>query len=184
MENKFRKPQNFIITAGRLLPGLLRLPFSIIFGGDFSFYFRHPLSISYGKLSVGFFSELGPFTTFNATKRGIIIGKYSQINAHVAIVGDVHIGDRVLIAPGCVLASGGHRFGRNISPRFSAPVEYKGTQKIASDVWIGANVTLIGPITIGQFSVIGAGLTLRKSIPPNSLVVADSAGKIRIIDLH
>ncbi len=42
---------------------------------------------------------------------------------------------------------------------------------IGNDVTFGANVTVIGKITIGDNVIIGAGTTVTKDVPANSVVV-------------
>jgi len=47
----------------------------------------------------------------------------------------------------------------------SAPVN------IGKHCWIGSNVTILKGVTIGDYSVIGAGCVIYKDVPPNSVVV-------------
>jgi acetyltransferase-like isoleucine patch superfamily enzyme len=160
----------------RLLPSLVRLPFQLMFLGRMGLYFCHPLARIQGKVSIGRFTEIGPFCFINSSK-GITLGSYCQVNPNSSIVGIVHIGDRVLIAPGCVLASGGHRFGKGIQPRFSGS-EVNGHMTIGDDVWLGANCTVLGEITIGHNSVVAAGVVVDRDIPPGSLVRRSPQGCI------
>lgn len=44
---------------------------------------------------------------------------------------------------------------------------------IGDNVTLGANVTVIGGITIGDNCIIGAGSVVVKSVPPNSIVVGN-----------
>lgn len=44
---------------------------------------------------------------------------------------------------------------------------------IEDDVEIGANALILGPITIGHGSVIGAGSVIIKDVPPHSVVVGN-----------
>jgi acetyltransferase-like isoleucine patch superfamily enzyme len=170
-----RMPKNFLMTLYRVMPSLVFLPMQVLFRGRRGIYFRHPYSRIHGPMQAGWLAEIGAFCCFNASEHGIAIGDYSQINSSCSLVGSVQIGHRVLIAPGCVIASGGHTFGKGIQPRFSGSV-YRGPLIVEDDVWIGANVTLLGPIKIGAGSVIAAGVTVDKDIPPASLVrrVSDS----------
>lgn len=53
-----------------------------------------------------------------------------------------------------------------------------GTSKpitLEKDVWIGANCTVCGGVTIGQGSVIGAGSVVTKDIPPGVIAVGNLA---------
>jgi len=40
---------------------------------------------------------------------------------------------------------------------------------IGDDVWLGANVTILKGVTIGSRSIVGAGLTVKKSIPADHI---------------
>lgn len=46
---------------------------------------------------------------------------------------------------------------------------------ICHDVWVGANVTILNGVTIGEESIIGAGSVVRSNIPPWSIVVGNPA---------
>lgn len=46
---------------------------------------------------------------------------------------------------------------------------------VEEDVWIGANVTLLGEAYIGRGAVIGAGSVIRNKIPPYAIVTGNPA---------
>ena len=46
-------------------------------------------------------------------------------------------------------------------------------RKIEDDVWIGANVIILGNVTIGKGSVFGAGSVVNKDIPDYSIAVGN-----------
>lgn len=52
---------------------------------------------------------------------------------------------------------------------------------IENDVWLCANVTIIGGVTIGEGSVIGAGSVVTKSIPPFTFAAGNPCKVIRAI---
>jgi len=163
------RPTNAFKTLARLWPAAVLIPFRALCNGRKALYFRHPLATLSGDTRIGRFAEIGAYVYINAGQDGVEIGAYSQINALTAIVGNVYIGDRVLIAPGCSIAAGGHRFGKGVQPRFAGG----GGEKrivIEDDVWIGAGVTVVGQVTIGRGSVISAGVTLDRAVPPETLV--------------
>ncbi len=54
-----------------------------------------------------------------------------------------------------------------------------GAPKIGSHVDIGANVVILGPITIGDNSVIGAGSVVIKDVPAGSIVAGNPAHFIK-----
>lgn len=162
------RPANVLKTLARLWPAAVLIPFRALIKGRRALYFRHPLATLSGETHVGRYAEIGAHVYINAGQEGVEIGPYSQINALTAIVGNVRIGDRVLIAPGCTIVAGGHRFGKGVQPRFSGG----GNEKcivIEDDVWIGAGATVVGNVVIGHGSVISAGITIDDDVPPETL---------------
>ena len=82
--------------------------------------------------------------------------------------GGITIGDNVLIAPRVVIATATHPLDpklRNAKIVKCSPVV------IEDNVWIGANATILGGVTIGKNSVVGAGSVVTKDIPENSLAL-------------
>lgn len=74
----------------------------------------------------------------------------------------IHIGANAYIAPGVCLACAGHAIlpeQRADAIGTSAPIV------IEDDVWIGANATIVGGVTIGKGSIIGAGSVVTRDIP-------------------
>ena len=49
---------------------------------------------------------------------------------------------------------------------------------IGDDVWLGANVVVVGGVTIGEHSVIGAGAVVTRDLEPYSLAVGVPARRI------
>ncbi len=74
----------------------------------------------------------------------------------IVIHSDAIIGDNVHIDQGVTIGGSGTQYG--------AP-------KIESDVYIGAGAKILGPITVGQGSIIGANAVVITDIPPRSVAV-------------
>jgi acetyltransferase-like isoleucine patch superfamily enzyme len=163
------RPTNIFKTLTRLWPATMLIPFRALIKGSKAIYFRHPFATLSGEIRVGCYAEIGAHVYINAGQDGVDIGAYSQINPLTSIVGNVRLGNRVLIAPGCSIAAGGHQFGKGMQPRFSggSKPEYI---VIEDDVWIGAGTTIVGSVTIGRGSVIAAGITVDRNIPAETLV--------------
>lgn len=75
----------------------------------------------------------------------------------------IRIGRSVLIGPGVVLACAGHPI--HSEQRCSSALETSEPITIEDGVWIGANSTVCGGVTIGEGSVIGAGSVVTSDIP-------------------
>lgn len=90
----------------------------------------------------------------------------------------MHIGANAFIAPGVCIACAGHA----IDPAQRAAGI--GTSKpitIEDDVWIGANATVCGGVTIGKGSIIGAGSVVVKDIPAGVIAAGNPCRVLRPI---
>ncbi|MDW1737813.1 acyltransferase [Vibrio sp. Vb2354] len=106
----------------------------------------------------------------------IIIGSNLYINAGVHMLGDIIIGDNVLIGPKSVI------WGRDHGVAKSELIRNQEHERkpivIEDDVWIGANVTILKGVTLGRGAVIGAGSIVTKSVEPYTIVAGNPAKKI------
>jgi acetyltransferase-like isoleucine patch superfamily enzyme len=113
-------------------------------------------------------------------KGNIVIGNNTSVNDFTIIRGggNVTIGNNVRIGPHCTIAGILHRFDR-----IDIPICDQGTILheivIEDDVWLGANCSIVGEVTIGRGSVIGAGSVVTKSIPEYSIAVGNPARVIK-----
>lgn len=113
-----------------------------------------------------------------------IIGSYANIVLHAnAEVNDycmllakdrIEIGENSTLAYGAsVLTSANPNGPRNklaeIYPAMTAPVV------IGANVWVGANVTILPGVTIGDMSVVAAGAIVTKDVPSGVLVAGNPA---------
>jgi acetyltransferase-like isoleucine patch superfamily enzyme len=114
------------------------------------------------------------------------IGKNVNINAQVMIENKVKIGNDVTIKPGVqvwdgvtiednVMVGPNVTFTNDLKPR-SKNTNFKLLKTtIKKGASIGANATIIGGITIGQYAMIGAGAVVTKNIPPYTLWIGNPA---------
>lgn len=75
----------------------------------------------------------------------------------------IHIGENVFIGPKCVLACPGHPL--HSAQRVTQPLTTSKPINIGDGVWLGASVTVVGGVSIGQGSVIAAGAVVTCDIP-------------------
>ncbi len=74
--------------------------------------------------------------------------------------------DNVLVGPNCTFSTPNHP--ENILQRREG-LEYAKPITVGSDVWFGANVTVLQGVNIGDNVIIGAGSVVTKDIPSNSV---------------
>ena len=98
-------------------------------------------------------SKVGNFVELKQTE----LGEGSKVN-HLSYIGDAVIGQKVNVGAGTITCN------------------YDGFQKartiIEDEVFIGSDVQLIAPVTIGKGALVAAGTTVTKDIPPNALGIA------------
>ena len=85
------------------------------------------------------------------------IAAHSKAN-HLAYIGDATIGSRVNVGAGTITCN------------------YDGVNKhrtvIEDDAFIGSDTQLVAPVTVGRGATLGAGTTLTKDAPPDSLTLS------------
>ena len=111
----------------------------------------------YARLRPG--TRLGPevhIGNFVEVKNSTLAAQ-SKAN-HLAYVGDAVIGQRVNVGAGTITCN------------------YDGANKwktvIEDDVFIGSDTQLVAPVTVGRGATLGAGTTLTKDAPPDTLTVS------------
>ena len=88
----------------------------------------------------------------------------------------VRIGDNVWIAPNVGIYAAGHPLDRD---ERIAGLEYTFPVTIGDNVWIGGSTTIIGGVTIGKDSIIGAGSVVIRDIPEGVLAAGNPCRVIR-----
>lgn len=110
----------------------------------------------------------------------IRVGKnfYANYNLVILDCAPVTFGDNVFIAPNCGFYTAGHPIDaveRNKGLEYAYPIS------VGNDVWIGASVTAVPGVTIGDNCVIGAGSVVVHDIPSNSVAVGNPCKVIKTI---
>jgi len=132
-------------------------------------FIQGPVFFHYGT-----HTEIGDhfFANYNFTVQDdakVVIGNHASFGPNVTIVTPVHP----------LVASERRQmldqYGNPKSLCYAKPV------RIGNDVWLGANVTVCGGVTIGDRSVIGAGSVVTHDIPPDSFAAGVPCKVIRKI---
>ena len=114
----------------------------------------------------------------------ITIGKDVGINAQTIIQSTtgnvVTIGDDCVIGQRCLIIGGGNY---DISDRKelirTSPIANDGGVLVANNVWLGANVSVLGGVSMGEGSVAGAGAVVSRTIPPFAICMGVPARVVR-----
>ncbi len=122
-------------------------------------------SVIEDRVNVGPFAHLRPENVLREGSRignfvevkKSVIGKGTKAN-HLTYIGDATLGEKVNVGAGTITCN------------------YDGRKKhptvIEDGVFIGSNTELVAPIKVGRNSIIGAGSTITKEVPPETLAVA------------
>ncbi|NLN79901.1 MAG: bifunctional UDP-N-acetylglucosamine diphosphorylase/glucosamine-1-phosphate N-acetyltransferase GlmU, partial [Erysipelotrichia bacterium] len=139
---------------------------NVLIGNNNNIMFSH-ISDS----EIGSFNEIGPFTKMRARvviKNHTRLGNFVELKAcvvedyvkaaHLSYLGDVHIDEKTNVGCGTIIAN------------------YDGLNKhktyIGKKVFIGSNVTIISPVTVGDGSLLAAGSTINKDVQENEMAIA------------
>jgi acetyltransferase-like isoleucine patch superfamily enzyme len=105
----------------------------------------------------------------------VFIGPYTVIYGH----GGVKVGQNSLISMHCRILSSNHTIPeQNISIRSQPDILLP--TAIGEDVWLGAGVTVLGGVRIGDGCVVGAGAVVAKDLPPYSIAMGVPAKVVRM----
>ncbi len=98
-----------------------------------------------------------------------VIGNGVKIQNNVSVYDDVIVEDDVFLGPSMV-------FTNVINPRafVQRKNEFKKTL-LKKGCSIGANVTIVCGVTIGEYAMVGAGSVVTKDVPPYALVYGNPA---------
>lgn len=109
----------------------------------------------------------------------IVIGERCYINRHTMFDASerIEIGDQTMIGPHCYITDHDHTFGHGLAPG-ETPLVSVPTQ-IGKRCWLGANVTVLKGVTIGDGTVVGAGSVVTKSLPANVVAAGTPARVLR-----
>lgn len=111
----------------------------------------------------------------------MIISWYRPGDKYFLISQTTKIGKGVLIAHPYATVLNAERIGDNFSCIHCTTLGAKETGRptLGDNVCLGANVTIIGPVHIGNNVVVGAGSVVVKDIPDNCVVAGNPAKIIR-----
>lgn len=120
----------------------------------------------------------------NRIGNNVSVGTLSVIEHHVEIADNVRIHTQVFIpefsvleegcwiGPNVVLTNAKYPLSPGVKDQLAGPVVRRGAK-------IGANVTLLPGVVIGENALVGAGSVVVRDVPPGAVVVGNPARVIR-----
>lgn len=100
----------------------------------------------------------------------ILIGAQTYIGHRCLFYGHggIQVGRDVLLANDVQLICGNHTFDRRDVPIRAQPTVERPIV-VEDDVWLGASAIILGGVTVGRGSVVGAGAVVTHDLPPYSI---------------
>ena len=131
----------------------------------------------FNEFRVGSGSTIEDYATINNGVGEVIIGKHARLGIGSVVMGPVEIGDNTITGQNCLITGLDHNFHD-----FKKPIKDQGVSinptYIGKGSFIGANVSILPGVFIGDNVVIGAGSVVTKDIPNNHMAVGNP---VRII---
>lgn len=107
----------------------------------------------------------------------IVIGDHFYANAYCHMLGDITIGNDVILGPKVTIWARDHGTAKDVpmrlQPHVAAPIV------IGDDVWIGASAVILKGVTIGRGAVVAAGCVVTKDVPEWAIVAGVPARIIK-----
>ncbi|MEF1167462.1 acyltransferase [Vibrio campbellii] len=128
------------------------------------------------RLTMSDGASIGRLSTINIDG-DFYLGKNSFINEKGTIYGgNIEIGEHVLIGPNVSIFSISHSL--SMKEKISSQKSRRFSIKISNDVWIGSGTNIVGPVSIEQGAVVGAGSVVTHNIPAYEIWAGNPARKI------
>ncbi|MDX6408864.1 MAG: hypothetical protein QOE13_1935 [Gaiellaceae bacterium] len=135
----------------------------------------HPFTNLYG-CSIGDNTRIGPFVEI---QRGAVIGANCKIQSHTFICDGVTIEDEVFVGHGVMFVN--DKLPRATSEAGDLQTEADWTLlpiRVEHGAAIGSSAVILGGVTIGADSMVGAGAVVTRDVAPNETVVGNPARKL------
>ncbi|RTR04417.1 acyltransferase [Halomonas nitroreducens] len=97
-------------------------------------------------------------------------------SGHVTVEEECFFGHR------CMLLTGTHDYTKTGRERLLAVPDSGRDIHVKHGVWLGSDVTVLGPAVIGENSVVAAGSLVTGDVPPNTIVAGRPAKPVKKID--
>jgi acetyltransferase-like isoleucine patch superfamily enzyme len=121
------------------------------------------LSCKNANIRIGDRVGIGPYTVVQATNDdSVLIDEDAIVAAHCCIVG-----------------GGQYQMDRLDVPIARQPMRSTGGTRVEAGVWLGSHVNVLGGVTVGRDTVVGAGSVVVRSLPERAVCVGVPARVVR-----
>ena len=124
-------------------------------------------------------SKIGAFVEI---QKNAFIGKNCKISSHTFICEGVHIDDNVFIGHNVTFINNKYPRSTNPDGSIQTDADWKVEKTyIKKGASIGSSTTMLGGITVGENSIVGAGSVVTRNVPANAVVAGNPAKIIRYL---
>jgi UDP-2-acetamido-3-amino-2,3-dideoxy-glucuronate N-acetyltransferase len=107
--------------------------------------------------------------------QAVLVGNNCKIQNSVSVYQGVTIEDDVFIGPNVTFTNDKVPRAFNVDWKITPTIVKRGAS-------IGANATIVCGIVIGEYAMVAAGSVVTKDVPPYTLVMANPARQVALID--
>ncbi|MEQ7800904.1 acyltransferase [Pedobacter sp. ASV1-7] len=154
-----------------------------------SFIGRNTQLLGIRNISIGENTTIGEGCTFTVNDRSLNyvtlkVGSNCFIgrNNFFAVGKRIEIGDYCIFGNNCSIMCSDHVFESPLVPYRMSGVTTEKKVKVGVNCWLGINVSILGNVTIGHGSIIGANTVITKDVPPFSIAVGNPFRIIKRFD--
>lgn len=153
------------------------LPSTSFPGGTLSQWFRVFLACKMLK-SAGKGLRVGRCANIASGAR-ISVGNNCGLAERLQIIGDVTIGDDLMLGPQVVMISYNHEYSDCTVPMRTQGASASRPITIGDDVWIGMRAVIMPGVTIGSHAIVAGGSIVTKDVPEWAIVGGNPAKIIK-----
>lgn len=110
-----------------------------------------------------------------------VVGDGCNLGAqlHIACVGDIEIGDKVLTAARCFIGDTYHGYEDASTPIIDQPMARPEAVRIGDGAFLGIGSVVLMGVTVGEGAFVGAGAVVTTDVEPLTVVVGNPARPVR-----
>ncbi len=126
----------------------------------------------------GYGVRIGQGASFGSGAR-VSLGNNSSISNSAWLLGDVQIGDNVMMAPEVIIITYGHGHKDLTKPMIEQGSTESKPVIIGNDVWLGVRCIILPGVKIGDHVIVGAGAVVTKDVPDWAIVGGNPAKVVK-----
>lgn len=128
---------------------------------------------------IGDETKIGAFVEIQKNAR---VGRRCKISSHTFVCEGVEIRDNVFIGHGVMFINDSYPRATTETGELKTEADWKVQKTVVKDgASIGSGATILGSLTIGENSIVGAGSVVTKDVPANVIVAGNPARVFRSI---